>query len=1001
MTRIWRYLTCINKNRVNSSSSIIMKIVRSNFVKSLMGFLCLCGVISAASAQQAPKPVFTLEFLDGPNAINAKGEKIPARVEGDFVLHDSPHGKAMLSGPSAGMLHFPAQGTVNAQSGTVEMWVQPLDWDGHDNQRHVFFDAGGQGVLYLYKHPQWALRMFSSPVAMSVDESIATALIYDWKPGKWHFIAGTWSPSKTAIYVDGKLINSIDKPTLPSVISGDFAIGDGAWGNTRSSQSLVAGVRIYDRALSAEHIAAHYTGDYSKVVPLSPEVPVVNMEHDAKANNLNIGLNVSGADMDESAAQVQFSLQQEGKIVKQSPAQKITNSTVSGNLNTSSLKAGTYQVVANISAGLQNTQITRDFVVPDLSWLGNKLGEEDVVLPPWTPMTVALRTGSVDVSCWGRTYQFRGAPLPTQIISQGNPMLAHPIELKVFSGSRQLQWQNGKVKVLKSSPTHVILQGSAEAKTNAGRVLLTTNIRLEYDGLATVSMNLQKPTAWQPDTVSFEMSLRPERALYYHRASDARVSPSGSVPKGTGVVDKTPFQLFSWLGDNERGLFWFCETAEFWPNWQDENALEIVRAADSVSIKANLVKGQNLPDNWTYDYGVQATPVKAIPADWRKARTNNVSSANKTIVWPWNYNRDFKYFGHPEVEDEAAFAAAVKRHRAQGQAVVPYSCLDFMSSGIPEYRWFEKQWYIGTRDNSSPDVISFGASFDGVSPKQKSLQDFLVWKNLQFMKKFDLDGYYQDQSRAFGSTIESAGYGWQDGEIRRHTYGLLANRELYRRIYAVTKKENPDSFLQAHMSAYMQIPFLAYDDAVLNGEQYEMVQDSYMDVMSLDQWRAIFTGKQWGVVGFFLPMFSGEHATEVAPTRGLAALVMLHDVSVRPMHSNIDVWETMYGALDKFGYVESSFIPYWSPQPPASTDMKDVYMSAYKRKDGRALVVVGNTSREPRSGTVTLNKQVLGLPAGQVFSWPDGKPLSDQKGKVQISMEGLDYRLLLVGKPPA
>lgn len=978
-----------------------MKTVRSNFVKNLMALLCLCGLIYPASAQQAPRPVFTLDFSDGSNAVNAQGEKITPRVEGNFTLQDSQYGKAMVSGPSAGMLHFPTEGIVNAQSGTVEMWVCPQNWNGSDGEFHIFFDAKGQGRLYLYKHPLWSLRMFSSPEVDSFDESIATAGIYGWKPGEWHFIVGTWSPSKTAIYVDGKLINSIEKPVLPSVVSGDFAIGDGAWGIERASQSLVAGVRIYDRALSAEHIAAHYTGDYDKVVPLSPQVPVVNMEHDANANNLNVEVDVSGADMDESAAQVQFSLQQEGKTVKQSPTQKIVNSTVSGNLNTSNLKAGTYQVIADISVGLQKTQVTRDFIVPDLSWLGNKLGEEDVVLPPWTPMTVSQRTGSVEVSCWGRTYQFRGAPLPTQIISQGNPMLARPIELKVLSGGRPLPWENGKIKVLKSSPTHVILQGSAEANTRAGKVLLTTNIRLEYDGLATVSVNLQKPTAWQPESVSMEMPLRPEKALYYHRASDARVSPSGSVPIRTGVVDKTPFQLFSWLGDNERGLFWFCETAEFWPNWQSENALEIVRDADSVSIKANLVKGQKLPDNWTYDYGLQATPVKAIPADWRKWRTNFVSSANTLIVWPWNYNGDFKYFGHPESADDVAFAATVKRNHNQGKAIVPYSCLDFMSSGIPEYRWFEKQWYIGGRDNSSPDVMSFGSSFNSISPKQKSLQDFLVWKNLQFMKKFNLDGYYQDQSRAFGCTIESAGYGWQDGDIRRPTYGLLANRELYRRIYAVTKKENPDSFLMAHMSAYMQIPFLAYDDAVLNGEQYEMVKDSYMDVMSLDQWRALFTGKQWGVVGFFLPMFSGEHATEVAPTRGLAALVMLHDVSARPMHSNIDVWETMYDALDKFGYVESSFIPYWSPQPPASTDMKDVYMSAYKRKDGHTLVVVGNTSREPRSGTVTLNKQALGLPAGPVFSWPDGKPLPDQKGTVQISMEGLDYRLLLVGKPPA
>jgi hypothetical protein len=63
-------------------------------------------------------------------------------------------------------------------------------------------------------------------------------------------------------------------------------------------------------------------------------------------------------------------------------------------------------------------------------------------------------------------------------------------------------------------------------------------------------------------------------------------------------------------------------------------------------------------------------------------------------------------------------------------------------------------------------------------------------------------------------------------------------------------------------------------------------------------------------------------------------------------------------------------------------------------------VVVGNTSREPRSGTVTLNAKALGLPVGKVLSWPDGKSLPDENGKVQISMDGLDYRLILVGNTP-
>jgi hypothetical protein len=969
----------------------------------LMSAVCAIGWLTSAQAQQAPKPVFTLDFADGSNAVNALGQKIPARVGGKFSLQNSPHGEAMLSGPGAGYLHFPAEDIVNPQSGTVEMWVCPQDWDGLEQQFHVFFDARGQGALYLYKYYQGGLLMLSAPESKGPYFS-ASADIKSWKSGQWHFIAGTWSPSQNAVYVDGKLIGTRARPALPSSISGEFEIGDDPWKEphiARTSQSLIAGVRIYDHALSAEHIAAHYAGDFNTAVPLSSKVLSVTLEHNAQTHQLNVAVNTGGADMDEATAQTQISLQQNGKPLQQSPEQKINNGAAQANFSTADLSPGTYQVVADVSAGTQTAQASENFVVPDLSWMGNKLGEKDKVLPPWMPMQVKKVANGVDVSCWGRTYQFHGAPLPTQVISQNDSMLARPIELKVLFGGQTLQWQNGQINVLESSPTHVTLQGSAEANTTAGKVLLTTNLRLEYDGLATLSLHLQKPTAWQPDAISLDIPIQQKNAIYYHRASSSWNCPAGLVPAGNGVVDRTAFQPFSWLGDDTRGLFWFCQTGEFWPNFRDENALQIVRDTNSVSIVANLVKGQKLPDDWTYDCGIEATPVKAIPADWRKWRLDPAPRAKVKIMWPTPTNDSEIYYGYPQAADDAAFAAAVKKLHDAGEAAVPYSCLTFVSSASPEYRWFEKQWDIGVHDNQSSDTRKYNASFNAVSTRQQSLQDFLIWKNLQFLKQFHVDGYYHDNSHPYGSTLADAGYGWQDGKTRQPTYGILANRELYRRLYAVTKTQDPNAFLIAHMSGKVTIPFLGFEDAILNGEQFRgKVKDSYMDVMSLAEWRAVYTGRQWGVMGYFLPEFDAEHRDLVAPTRGLAALVMLHDVSVWPIWSNIKVWDTMYNALDKFGYIESTFIPYWSPNPPASTDMKDVYISAYKRTDGRALMIVGNTSRESRSGTVILNTASLGLPVGKVLSWPDGKPLPDQNGKIQISMEGLDYRLILVGKPP-
>jgi hypothetical protein len=173
-----------------------------------------------------------------------------------------------------------------------------------------------------------------------------------------------------------------------------------------------------------------------------------------------------------------------------------------------------------------------------------------------------------------------------------------------------------------------------------------------------------------------------------------------------------------------------------------------------------------------------------------------------------------------------------------------------------------------------------------------------------------------------------------------------------------------------------------------------------MDVMGLDGWRIGYTGRQWGVIPILLPEFNAENAAKIEPTRGLAALAMLHDTSVWPIWSNVSVWNEMYDALDAFGYVDSEFIPYFDPTPPATTDMKDVYISVYKRADGRALAIVGNTSREDRSGTVTLNAKRIGLPTRQVLSWPDKTPVAQDGEKIKLDVPRLGYRMLLIGKAP-
>lgn len=924
------------------------------------------------------------------------------RVEGKAVLVDGKFGKAFKGGPQTGNLYFPTEGIINKQQGTIEMWVSPADWAGTEKKFHAFFDAHGEGVLYLYKYYSSGLLMVTASEFSGPYRSAETS-IDSWKPGQWHHIAGTWSPTRQVLYIDGKPVGS-NVPRTPKSLKSEFLLGDKDWPSPtgpRTSSSLIDRVRIYDRILTDEHIAAHYKGDFQKVVPLSSDSLTFNAAIDPDARTMKVQLDNNGADADMKTLAADFSIVQSGKTAAAQLGKRFEQTTALAVLPLKDLKTGDYDLKGVIHGGKQKPiTLRKSFTMPSRIWAGNTLGKELKVLKPWTPIQVKKSSGKIHVQCWGRSYQFGESALPVQISSRDSSLLARPIELKIISGGIPLKWEMGMMRVTSSSPVKCTLEGSALAQTPQGTVTLKTKFSLEYDGLLEAHLSLAAPESFKADSVTLDVPMRSARALYSHRWAEGYVGPSGAVPAKSGVVDSERFIPYAWLGDNDRGLFWFCESGEKWPNYKAKNAFETVREANSVTMRFRLLEGQALPKNWNYQYGLQATPVKPLPSDWRKRRFPYALRTTMSIIWPEPKPDSMKYFGYPEAANPAAFQKRVNDLHARGLSAIPYSCLTFLSGASPEWQWFGRPWAMGSGDSVSSDVAAYGASINMVSPVREDFQDFIVWKNREFLRRYKLDGFYHDLSHPWGGSLASSGLGWQDGDTRQPTYPILAYRRLYRRLSAMAKKENPDSFLIAHTSSKMAIPMLAYDDAYLEGEtSLNKVKDSYPEELPLDKFRTIMMGRQWGLAPWFLPELEEQYRTTVEPTRGLVTMLLLHDVGIWPKNINMKVVDKMFNELDAFGYVHSTFIPYFDPVPPAATDLKDVYISAYKRKDGAVLAIVGNLSRENRSGPIKINRTRLGQPEGVVRSWPDKKKLEMNHGAVTLTVPRQGYRMLFIGPP--
>ncbi|HCU36161.1 MAG TPA: hypothetical protein DGT21_12155 [Armatimonadetes bacterium] len=951
----------------------------------------LAAAALSAAALAAVEPVFYADFENGYDGRSGAGV-CTATVEGAPELADGQFGRALRSGPTTGYVYYPVAGHLQPVAGTVEMWVCLVDWVPSEDKFHVFFEAKNRGCLYLYKYFQQS-NLLMLAAADTRGPYYSAVMPLQWQPGEWHHIAGTWSTDGVMVYVDGRPMRKLPvQAELPTDLGETFRIGDHPWQFERTTSSLIDEVRIYDRALSPDHIAAHFAGDYGFTKPLDAETVLLAREPLPTEGVLEVRVNLNGADVDDERVAVEMALVGTGQPL---PAGTVATP-VTGGQSTVRLPLptlpGAYELVAGLLLdGNPIGEKRAEVIVPDTPWIGTSVGTEDVVLPPWTPMELDGST----VRCWGREHDFARGPLPSGINSAGEPLLSGPVSLSVTAGGEGVVWATTAPRAsLSEARTRVEQTGRLTSDAIECRV----SSWLEYDGV--LWTEITAPRAAEVQRVSVEIPVAAAHAIYRHRYGAAwnTSEVTGNLPEGAGVVDKSPFIPFYWLGDNDRGLFWFAESDEMWPNRGAENAVEVERRDDTVILRLNvLAEGQTLPDGWKLAFGLQATPVKPIPKDWRRHRLSPGRQSTVSVIWPTPEADSLKYFGYPEATEPETFQARVDGLQGQGIRVVPYLCLTYVSEAAPEWTFFRYGWAMGPVDAGSGDVARYGAGFAQASPLGENYADFIIWKTREFIERYGIDGLYHDQTHPYTSARLEAGVGYERDAKRYPTFPLLAFRDLYRRMYAVIKSRPEETFTMAHMSGKVTIPILAYDDSYLDGEHFRgLIKDSYMDLFPLDTFRAEFMGRQWGIMPYFLPEFRPPYDTQVEPTRGLMGLLMVHDVNVWAIWCNADVVNEAFAALDEFGYVDADFIPYFDPKPPAATDLQDVYASAYKRADGAVLLIVANVGREDREGPFRIDCKGLGVGADTSLDWPSKETIALDDGSLTLTVPGLGYRMLLL-----
>jgi hypothetical protein len=382
-------------------------------------------------------------------------------------------------------------------------------------------------------------------------------------------------------------------------------------------------------------------------------------------------------------------------------------------------------------------------------WLDDKTGAEDVILPPYQ----LLQTDGKVVRPWGRVYGFGGCLLPSQVDTAGVSVLAGPILLKAVAGGRHLEWAADAPRVVENTGSRVTLTGAGECSA----FRLSGTALIECDGMIRVDLDLAPTGAPMVDELTLEIPVKSEHAkyLYYFPTNwipgtmippEERAANAGDLP-ADGF--KSAFKNFLWLGDDDRGFAWFCESKRDWLPGERKDAITVEREAGRVVLRLHLIKGQTVSQPLKYTFGLQATPVKA---------------PDKTV---WDYR-----LLHAGSYDEMLRAGPFKM-----DSRISYPAW----RNIRAERGTAEMWFVPPFDSNPDNAVTAGAPESGDESKYS-----LIWLDVDPQGDCGLCWHERQQelrlwSRADGNELVSLGVPvrWKKGEWHHVAFSWGDELKLY------------------------------------------------------------------------------------------------------------------------------------------------------------------------------------------------------------------------------
>ena len=949
-----------------------------------MRYLLLLATVSVAPAWAGvPDPVRVYLPFDGDvKPAVGGGAKAPrTRKHKPPVFAPGLRGQALVVGGGIGHVSYVGPEYADPNRGTVSLWAQAVDWDSGELKGTHFFNMPPH--VFLYRYGRWPHTMsFYCKYPDYGWHKLYTGRL-ELPKGRWVHVAVTWLDRVVCLYADGQPVAShaLWKPMTREHIQG---LSFGAYGDHRT---LIDEFYVFNYPLGPAEIAALAASSRDGSAPTLPKAStarayVVHYPGVGKVDAYVEAVDAAVASRATTARVV--AVPAKGTPVPLGEVGPLRAGRANARLALPErVPVGAVRIEATLlDAAGATVATTRSQPVEKriYPWQQVQVGATGEVICPFTPLKVTGRS----VRCWGREYRFGPDGWPEQIVTRDASVLASPIALVGRVDGRALGLSVAKPMAVGSAKPSAV---EFEAGLRAGALAVRVRARMEYDGTVIYTLTLDPARRTTVQALRLDIPIKKAHARLYHACRDAirTTNEAGFVPDGQGTVWGSSakksrlvlgtFLPYLWVGDYDRGLCWMCDTDKGWSVGDDQDALELVREGDVVTCRIHFFRRPKAIDGpWQVQFAIQAGPPRPEPEGWRLGW-----GLQKTRLG-WHYNaKTCQGYGKPPYMDKfVKYATSWRKDHGCGWGVNT-SPNDFwlLPGTCEENRYFQHEWRPGYPSLLRNNFVAYGVD--------------------QLMKQGLVEGMYSDDvyPRATANFVTGTGYVREDGKIQAG-YSMFALRDFYKRLATVHHRRKGKYGLLVHMTDSMIMPAYCFWDAKHDNEWGRRMRGkSLIKAFPLDEIAARCMSRQYG-------MAASWHTQPRAHGDDLGVLVLLHDMLGRVE----SMQERVLRAKIAFGINEPDveFVGYWVTRVKSEPASRDIRASAWvRRKQGTALVTIGNLSQSPWQGRVRLPLATLGLPADAVAcDGEDQRPsLPMPGGALTVAVAPENYRIVLVGKPGA